>query len=163
VNDNKNSKLPIRFDASAPEFDLFQSPFYLIAHADYRYHEDLDLVIQKFGLDRTTYRLLTIMMRGSPINIKDLVSLSLIKRATTSRALERMKKEGWITQVTDANDNRITNVHLSKTGRELAAKVMCFGSRQLQRAVKGLEQSQIEELVKLLNHMVSNLSKLSIE
>ena len=163
MRDIKNNNLPKRFDASAPEFDLFQSPFYLIAHADFGYHEDLDIVIQKFGLDRTTYRLLTIMMRRSPINIKELASLSLIKRATTSRALERMRKKGWIEQASDAKDNRNINVSLSPSGRELARKVMCFGSRQLQRAVNGLNEDQIADLVKLLNHMVSNLSRLPIE
>lgn len=151
------------FDPADPEFDLFSSPFYLIAHADAKYHEDLDKAIAKFGVDRTRYRILTILMRTSPINIRDLSSLGMMKRSTVSRALERLRKEGWVTLNLDENDNRHTNVELTQTGRELAEKVMRLGSRQWQRAVEGLDQEHLEQLVSLLKHLVGNLSKLPIE
>ncbi len=163
MNEFKNRMIPAHLDPAAPEFDLFQSPFYLIAHADFMFHEDLDKAIEKFGLDRTTYRLLTILKSCRSINIKDLSAFALIKRTTTSRALLRMQKEGWISQSSDSKDNRITNVELSPAGHELAGKVMRFGSRQLKRAVQGLEAEQLEELVRLLNHLVHNLSKSAIE
>ena len=163
MSDTQNKSLPKHFDPAVPEFDLFQSPFYLIAHADFKYHEDLDKAIAKSGLDRTTYRLLTILMRRSPINIKELSECAMIKRSTTSRALDRMRKEGLISQSADDKDNRITNVYLSTAGRALAQKTMRFASRQLQRAVHGLSEEQLESLVSLLEHLVFNLSKLPIE
>ena len=163
VKDIQKGKLPVRLDPAAPEFDLFQSVFYLIAHADFKFHEDLDEVIAKKGLDRTTYRLLTILMRLSPINIKELSALATVKRSTVSRALDRMRKEGLITQKLNADDNRITDVYLTPVGRELAEVVMPFGSRQLLRAVQGLSEKQLESLVNMLKHLVFNLSKLPIE
>lgn len=163
MSDRQFKKFPGHFDPADPEFDLFSSPFYLIAHADYKYHEDLDKAIAKFGVDRTRYRILTILMRTSPINIRDLSSLGMIKRSTVSRALDRLRKEGWVTLSLDENDNRHTNVELTQTGRELAEKVMRLGSRQWQRAVEGLDQEHLEQLVSLLKHLVGNLSKLPIE
>jgi len=163
MNDTQNSTLPNHFDPASTEFDLFQSPLYLIAHADFMFHEDLDKAIQKFGVDRTTYRLLTILRPRSPINIKELSHLTMLKRSTTSRALERMRKKGWVNQSLNEIDNRITDVSLSDAGLELATKVMRLGSRQLQRAVKGLNEAQLEELVGLLKKLVFNLNKLPIE
>ncbi len=163
MSQHKDKHIPKRFDAATPEFDLFQSPFYLIAHVDFKFHEDLDKAIAKFGLDRATYRLLTILKNTSPINIKKLSAFGLLKRSTTSRALERMRKEGWVTQTLDETDQRVTNVYLTPAGRELADHVMPFGSRQLHRAVEGMTDKQIEQLVSLLDHMVKNLSKLPIE
>ncbi len=163
MSKTQNKQLPKHFDPAMPEFDLFQSPFYLIAHADFKFHEDLDKAVEKFGLDRTTYRLLTILMRSSPINIKELSSFALLPRSTTSRALDRMRKEGWVNRSPNAHDNRATNVYLSSTGRELAENVMRFGSRQLQRAVKGLSEEDLDNLARLLKHLVFNLSKLPIE
>ena len=163
MNDIQNNPLSEHFDPASPKFDLFRSPFYLIAHADFKFHEDLDKAIQKFGVDRTTYRLLTSLRRRNPLNIKELSYLTMLKRSTTSRALERMRKEGWVNQSSNEFDSRITDVSLSDAGLELATKVMRLGSRQLQRAVKGLNEAQLEELRGLLKKLVSNLSKLPIE
>jgi len=163
MSDRQFKKFPGHFDPADPKFDLFSSPFYLIAHADYTYHDDLDKAIAKHGVDRTRYRLLTILMRTGPINIRDLSSFGLMKRSTVSRAVERMRKEGWVTLNLDENDNRHTNVELTQAGRDLAKKVMRLGSRQWQRSVEGLDQEQLEQLVSLLKHLVGNLSKLPIE
>ena len=67
MNDIQNNPLSEHFDPASPKFDLFRSPFYLIAHADFKFHEDLDKAIQKFGVDRTTYRLLTSLRRRNPL------------------------------------------------------------------------------------------------
>jgi DNA-binding MarR family transcriptional regulator len=70
---------------------------------------------------------------------------------------------GWVTLNIDDNDNRHTDVELTQSGRELTEQVMLLGSRQWQRAVKGLDQEHLEQLVSLLKHLVGNLSKLPIE
>lgn len=159
----RNRELPKHLDPAKADFDLFSSPFYLIAHADFKFHEDLDKAIAKYGLDRATYRLLTVLMRRSPISIKDLAELALLKRSTASRALERMRREGWVKDSPNAIDNRITDVYLTTAGRQLAGKVMQLGSRQLKRAVDGLTEKQMTDLVSLLQTLVRNLSKLPIE
>ena len=33
------------YDPSSPTFRLENSPFYLMAHADFKYHEDMDKVL----------------------------------------------------------------------------------------------------------------------
>ena len=57
--------IPRNMNPAEPDFDLFSSPFYLIAHVDFKYHEDLDRVMQKYEVDRTTYRLLSVQCRLS--------------------------------------------------------------------------------------------------
>ncbi|MDT8319385.1 MAG: MarR family transcriptional regulator [Xanthomonadales bacterium] len=163
MTDKKNRNLPSHLDPAKRDFDLFLSPFYLVAHADFKYHEDLDKAIAKFGLDRATYRLLTVLMRRSPINIKTLATLALLKRSTASRALDRMRRDGLVKHYLNKDDNRITDVHLTEEGRDLAEKVMQLGSRQVKRAVEGLDEAQLQELTVLLRHLVNNLSKLPIE
>ena len=163
MSEEKVTNLPKSFDPATSEFDLFSSPFYLIAHADFKYHEDLDKAINKFGVDRATYRLLTVLMRRSPINIKDLACFALLKRSTASRALMRMHKEGWVGQNQNTDDKRITDVYLTPKGQDLAEKVMRLGSRQLQRSVKGMSKEKLQDLVSLLKQLVDNLSKLPIE
>lgn len=156
-------KLPSNMDPAKIEFDLFSSAFYLVAHADFKYHQDLDAAVEKFGLDGTTYRLLTVLRQASPINIRDLADLSLRKRSTVSRALTRMTREGWVETTLNRNDNRLTDVRLTKAGRKLASQVMVLGSRQVHRAVSGLSRAELGELTRLLKHLIGNLDRLPIE
>ncbi|PCI54347.1 MAG: hypothetical protein COB36_10160 [Alphaproteobacteria bacterium] len=163
MTDNKVTEIPKDLDPAEADFNIFKSPFYLIAHADFKYHEDLDKAVAKLGVDRATYRLLTLLTKRSPINIKELASLALLKRSTASRALVRLKKEGWITQYPDEKDSRITIIELTDSGRELAGKIMEISSRQLHRAAQGLDNKQMHDLTRLLQYLVDNLSKSPIE
>ena len=155
--------LPDRYDPGKPGFDLFSSPFYLIAHAEFKYHEDFDKAIAQHGLDRATYRILTVMMQTSPINIKDLSELALLKRSTVSRALSRMSEEGLVETWLNEHDNRITDAYLTEKGKARAVEIMALGGRQLRRAVDGLKTSEIDELTRILKRLIRNLSKLPIE
>jgi hypothetical protein len=83
--------IPRNMNPAEPQFDLFSSPFYLIAHVDFKYHEDLDRVMQKYDVDRTTYRLLSVLLAVGLENIKVICEHALVKRSTGSRAIERRR------------------------------------------------------------------------
>jgi len=155
--------LPRHMDPARREFNLFASPFYLMAHADHRYHEDLDKVISKLGLSRTAYRLMTVLLNRSPLNIGELSSLALVKRSTVSRALVGMRDNGWIGTRPNAADNRLIEVELTDAGRDLVRRVMKSSSKQLERATAGLSEEQITQLVRTLQVIIANLSRLPIE
>lgn len=156
-------KIPRELDFLSSELDLFASPFYLIAHADFHYHEDLDRAASRYGLDRTAYRLLTTLHRKSPMNIKDLAHYALVKRSTATRALTRLKDVDMVTQNIDATDSRIVNVDLTEKGRETAGKILILGDRQLARAIEGISEESLRELTTVLRQVVMNLTKLPIE
>ncbi len=159
----QSMNLPRKLDPASDEFNLFSSPFYLMAHADYQYHEDLDKVIAKLGLSRTAYRLMTVLLKRSPLNIGDLSMLALVKRSTASRALVGMRENGWVHMRDNDADNRLTDVALTDEGKVLVRNVMKSSSRQLQRAVAGLGDDEVNQLVQTLQKIVANLSRLPIE
>ena len=155
--------VPRSMDPADPAFDLFRSPFYLIAHADFKYHEDLDKVMAKVGVDRTTYRLLTVLMQEGPANIKDICEHALLKRSTGGRAIERMKDKGWVRTTLNEVDHRVTDVELTAAGRKMAHDLRQVTSRQLHRAMNGLSTSELRQLDDLLVRIIANLSRLPIE
>ncbi|GAB3286726.1 MarR family winged helix-turn-helix transcriptional regulator [Parahaliea aestuarii] len=163
MKNDARTGIPGELDFRSPEFDLFASPFYLIAHADFHYHEDLDRAAARFGLDRTAYRLLTTLHRRSPLNIKDLAHYALVKRSTATRALTRLKDAGMVSQSIDSTDSRIVNVNLTELGRETAGKILQLGDRQLARAIEGISEERLRELTTTLRQLVVNLTKLPID
>lgn len=145
------------------KFKLDNSAFYLVAHADFQYHEDLSKILAKYGMDRTTYRLLTVLREKSPVNIGELSELALLKRSTASRAVERMRNDGWVKTAPDLKDSRTINVQLTNQGRQALDKVIHLGSRQFQRAMAGLPSKELEQFINTLHHIIGNLSRHPIE
>jgi len=155
--------VPRHLDPAHDDFDLFSSLFYLMAHADFHYHDDLDKVINRIGLSRTQYRMMTVLGMHSPLNVGDLADHALLKRSTCSHALVAMRRNGWVDTHTNLEDNRIIEVELTAEGRALVRHVMKSASKQLHRAVSGLDENAISQLVDTLQVIVTNLSRLPIE
>lgn len=155
--------LPRNMDPADPGFSLFRSPFYLIAHADFKYHEDLDKVMAKMGIDRTTYRLLTVLMQEGPANIKDVCEHALLKRSTGGRAIERMRDKGWVKTKLNEGDHRVTDVQLTAEGKKMAKNLREITSRQLHRATSSLTNAELRQFDDMLVRIIANLSKLPIE
>lgn len=155
--------IPRSMDPADPSFNLFRSPFYLIAHADFKYHEDLDKVMAKVGVDRTTYRLLSVLLQEGPANIKVVCEHALLKRSTGGRAIERMREKGWVTTTLNDVDHRVTDVQLTAEGKKMANHLKQVTSRQLHRATHGLSTSELRQLDDILVRIIANLSRLPIE
>ena len=155
--------VPRTMDPADPSFNLFRSPFYLIAHADFKYHEDLDKVMAKVGVDRTTYRLLTVLMQEGPANIKVVCEHALLKRSTGGRAIERMREKGWVRTSLNPVDHRVTDVELTPAGRKMATSLRKVTSRQLHRAMSGLTTAELRQFDDILARVIANLSRLPIE
>ena len=158
---NKRDKAASDRDSVADDhdYDLFSSPFYLIAHANFMFHDQLDVPIAGLGLDRTTYRMLTVLKQKKGINIKDLAAYSLLKRSTASRALIRLKKEGLVSHTLDENDSRSAKVELTEEGLDLARRMTKVGANRLQEATCGMKTMDLETLQELLKKIVANLSE----
>lgn len=155
--------LPRNMEPSDPKFNLFRSLFYLIAHADFKYHEDLDKVMTKEGVDRTTYRLLTVLMQEGPANIKVVCEHALLKRSTGGRAIERMKRKGWVETELNSEDRRETDVELTPAGKKVTRSLMEVTSRQLHRAINGFSAAELRRFDDMLVRVIANLSRLPIE
>ncbi|UAK25130.1 MarR family winged helix-turn-helix transcriptional regulator [Sphingomonas nostoxanthinifaciens] len=151
------------FDPSSANFRLGHSPFYLIAHADFKYHEDMSLVLAKNGVTKSIYRLMTVLREGAPMSIGALAASALIKRSTASRIVERMLDQGLVATELNREDNRVTEVALTASGTALLARLTPVVNRQLKRAIEGVPETDLDALVRTLQQMVANLSKLPIE
>ncbi len=150
-------------DPTSDEFRLNNSPFYLIAHADFRYHEDLEEVMSKHGLNMTIYRILSVLRDEGSASVSDLSRIALTKRATVSRIVDRMECAGLVTKAPLETDQRVTVVKSSSKGTKVLADLTPVAKRQIERALKGLPQAEIDQLVVTLRKVCDNLSRLTIE
>lgn len=159
--DSNNSRSA--YDPSNPGFRLDNSPFYLMAHADYKYHEDMDKVLHKHGVSKPIYRIMTVLREHQPASIGALAEVALTKRSTVSRIIDRMLEQGLVTTEANPEDNRITEVTLTPAGQQTLRKLTPIVGRQFVRATEGISERDIANLLKTLQKISQNLSKLPIE
>lgn len=150
-------------DPTNDKFKLSISPFYLMAHADFQYHEDVSRVLAKQDVTKAMYRLMTVLREHQPANIGMLAELALSKRTTVSRLIERMSQMELVDTFPNKDDTRITEVVLTGKGTDMLDSLTPVVGRQFLRAVEGLSNEEIEHLVLTLQKIVTNLQKLSIE
>jgi MarR family transcriptional regulator, organic hydroperoxide resistance regulator len=146
-----------------PEFRLGVSPFYLMAHADFDYHEDMSTVLEKHGVNRSMYRIMTVLREHESANIGFLAERSLTKRNTASRIIERMVAKELVKAFPNPDDSRITEVTLTQRGKDLLNSLTPIVGRQFQRAIDGIDNEELEQLVRILQKISSNLRRLPIE
>jgi DNA-binding MarR family transcriptional regulator len=146
-----------------PEFRLSISPFYLMAHADFDYHEDMSTVLEKYGVNRSMYRIMTVLREHESANIGFLAERSLTKRNTASRIVERMVAKRLANAFPNPNDSRVVEVVLTQHGKDMLNSLTPIVGRQFQRAIDGINNEELEHLVLVLQKISSNLNRLPIE
>jgi DNA-binding MarR family transcriptional regulator len=146
-----------------PGFRLANSPFYLMAHADFDYHEDMSKVLKKYGVNRSMYRIMTVLREHESANIGFLAERSLTKRNTASRIVERMVSKELVSALPNPNDSRVTKVALTERGKDMLNSLTPIVGRQFQRAIDGIDDEELEHLVLVLQKISGNLNRLPIE
>jgi DNA-binding MarR family transcriptional regulator len=151
------------YDPGDPGFTLAGSPFYLMAHADHKYHEDMDEVLVRRGMSKSIYRIMTVLREYEPASIGTIATVALIKRSTVSRIVDRMLDAGFVTAQAGGEDARITEVTLSEAGRAKLQELTPIVNRQFVRATEGIPAADLTNLVRTLKKIGDNLSKSPIE
>lgn len=146
-----------------PEFRLATSPFYLMAHADFDYHEDMSTVLEKHDVNRSMYRIMTVLREHDSASIGFLAERALMKPNTASRVVERMVAKELIKVYPNPDDSRVTEVVLTQRGKDLLNSLTPIVGRQFQRAIDGVSNEDLEHLVRVLQRISNNLNRLPIE
>lgn len=151
------------YDPGDPGFTLAGSPFYLMAHADHKYHEDMDEVLVRRGMSKSIYRIMTVLRESEPASIGTIATMALLKRSTVSRIVDRMLDAGLASAQPGGEDARITEVTLTAAGRAKLQELTPIVNRQFVRATNGIDAADLTNLVRTLRRIGDNLSKSPIE
>jgi DNA-binding MarR family transcriptional regulator len=146
-----------------PQFRLAISPFYLIAHADFNYHENMSTVLEKHGVNRSMYRIMTVLREHESANIGFLAERSLTKPNTASRIVERMVAKKLVNAFPNPKDSRVTEVELTQHGKDTLNSLTPLVGRQFRRAIDSIGDEELEQLVVTLQKISANLNSLPTE
>jgi MarR family transcriptional regulator, organic hydroperoxide resistance regulator len=82
-----------------------------------------------------------------------------VEQPTITRMSQRMETAGLITRVRDEHDRRVIRIALTEQGQALRDQLPAMLDDVARQALHGLNATQRSQLVRLLNHVASNMAR----
>jgi DNA-binding MarR family transcriptional regulator len=92
------------------------------------------------------------------ITQRDLAEALYLARPTVSRMLRGMERAGLVERSPDARDQRLTHVHLTAAGRDLAGELRSVAAAHVSETIGSLPEGDRTELARLLEDLGASLS-----
>jgi DNA-binding MarR family transcriptional regulator len=89
---------------------------------------------------------------------RDLARILFLTPPSITTMVQRMEKAGFVERRPDPDDQRLTRVHLTDTGRALATKVKARFGEHLTTMFGGFSRTELEQLQSLLSRMADNIT-----
>ena len=108
------------------------------------------------GIPGARWRIL-LALGDDPVSQKQLVSSLEIDAATLTRHVKAMEKEGWVKRSMDPDDNRVTNVALTKQGADFRTRTWAKRDAFLAKMTLDLPEDEIHVLIATLDKIQARL------
>lgn len=111
------------------------------------------------GHDLTYSQFMTIkqLAQGSA-GVTDLARSAQLNPGAMTRLLDRLEARGLLQRVADPSDRRALNIVLTETGLSIWADINHCGQRVRERAMQDMDTDEREQLFRLLNQVLRNLT-----
>ncbi len=104
------------------------------------------------------WSVLTCVWQQEGVSPKELADLIYKDKPNTNRILEKLQAKGLILRKLHPTDRRAYQIYLTERGWAIKDKLIAKVTQLQDEVTAGLEQAQVEEMKRLLNHMYTNLS-----
>ncbi|MFI5023735.1 MAG: MarR family winged helix-turn-helix transcriptional regulator [Alphaproteobacteria bacterium] len=101
------------------------------------------------------------LWEGDGLSQRELSELAGTTEPTTVTALHAMEKRGLVVRVRDRSDRRKSNIFLTRSARELRARVLPCARDVNQTATEGIPAAEIKAFMRTLAKMRANLAAAS--
>lgn len=140
---------------------------------DFRLEESLGFILnktntklknqlfQRFKEDDITpeqWSVLTCLWQQEGVSPKELADLIYKDKPNTNRILEKLQAKGLILRKLHPTDRRAYQIYLTERGWAIKDKLIAKVTQLQDEVTAGMEQAQVEELKRLLNHIYANLN-----
>ena len=149
-----------RGDPECPDFQLADSPLYLIVRTAGRYAQELEnaLGASDSDMDLLSWRALMIVNEVSPSSVSEIAEQSVTRLSTMTRVVQRLERKKLVKLSKRRSDARVTEVHLTPLGKRCVEREESTAGEIYRRAVRDLSAADIATLNRLTRRIFTNLS-----
>lgn len=130
---------------------------YLLNRAGARIATAFSAELRPFGITLQMWRALAALTDRDGQTVGDLALRTSIEVSTLSRVLDGMQKKKLLERRRREGDGRIVTLHLTATGRALAAEVTVIAKAYEAMAIEGLSPRDVAALKRLLRRLYANM------
>ena len=141
-------------------FPLDNSQGYIIHRLDVQMSLGLQHAFQAKGFNITPeqWGVLNRLWEKEGIHQSALAERAAKDRPNITRILNLLEKNGFIFRTPDGEDKRRLNVYLTEEGKALKQKLIPIVIGFLQKCFEGLTQEEVQDLRRIHEHILKNLS-----
>ena len=151
-------KVLSRSDPRSPQFKKEEFPFYWIAHVQSVYLSEMERALKPLGIDTPRWRILFVLKEAERQSISTIAEHALGKLSTITKIVYRMRADGLVDTETAAYDGRVTEVILTRHGRDMIHKIDAATAGIFERAYKDLSKDQVKRINVMLQMILANLN-----
>ncbi len=130
---------------------------YLLAHVCKAHHFRVRTLLHRIGLYRGQQFVLCALWREEGVTHSELADRLRVHPATVTNALKRMERTGFLERRPDREDQRVSRVYLTDTGREIRGAVERVWAELEEQTFAGFSEEELETLEHLLDRIYENL------
>jgi MarR family transcriptional regulator, transcriptional regulator for hemolysin len=126
----------------------------------------LDRVMQpyfgRYGISSSQWGVLRVLQRAegagkTSIRLVDLGERLFVRPPSVSGLIDRMERLGYVVRSASAEDLRSREVRLTQEGRDLMDRILLNHATQIKTVMHGLAIQEQEQLIPLLERLISHL------
>jgi DNA-binding MarR family transcriptional regulator len=127
----------------------------------YRYSQMyLGNELEQYHIGSGQFSFLKTLLHEDGIHQEDVAHLLKIDKATCTRAVKKLMKEGYTTRQKDAEDKRAYNLFLTEKAHSIECELETISSKWKALLLSGFEEDEKVLVMRFLTKMVKNASSL---
>jgi DNA-binding MarR family transcriptional regulator len=148
-------------DPGTPLFTLDKYPFYQLNRVANRYNTLIESRLREIGIDVPSWRVLMILGEAAPLSIGRIADRAVINLSTMMRIIQRMRRDGMVTTVANADDGRVTDTSLTPAGEAKLTQARNTTAPVYQQLIANLSTEDFDGLIDLLVRLNDNLTRIA--
>jgi len=115
--------------------------------------------LQEYNLGSGQFHFLMMLYKKDGVNQKTLAETLNIDKATSTRAIKKLEKQGFVTRKRDINDHRNYNVFITEKAKKIKPKIREMLRNWTDILLKDISKEEEDQLFNLLEKIAQNATE----
>ncbi|RXJ91773.1 MarR family transcriptional regulator [Arcobacter sp. CECT 8983] len=116
-----------------------------------KFHNRLVNYLNTFNLTFNQFKVLEVLYHRGDLNISSITKLTMSTPGNITVVVKNLKRDGWITTISDPEDKRASILTITQKGIEVIEKVFPNHAKNLKTSLEVLSDKELDTLYELLN------------
>jgi len=118
--------------------------------------EALDEELAPLGITAAQFVVLVMLADADAGSASGLCKTASYDQGAMTRMIDRLERKGFVRRVRSPEDRRRVNLELTAEGRAVYPKLIASAANVNNRFLSGLKKAEVDQLERLLRHMLTN-------